>query len=134
MTKPVLVSAWITRLPLTAGSRPPPISGGHRYVANLGTSIGRRRHSLFPSIFEDCTDCLLGIGERFAFGIALGHDLGQGRDKHGKATAFLRLKNDGIAVGCRHDVAPVAHANRTETTPFIVSNQLGRSNQRALET
>jgi hypothetical protein len=62
--------------------------------------IGRRRHSLLPSIFEDCTDCLLGIGERFLFGIALGHDLGQGRDKHGKATAFLRLKNDGIAVAC----------------------------------
>ena len=49
---------------------------------------------MFPSIFQDRTDCLLGIGERFLFGVALGHDLGQGRDKHGKTAAFL-LKNDG---------------------------------------
>src|ERR1700732_5168817 len=52
------------------------------------------------------TDCLLDIGEGFLFGFALGHDLGQGRDKHRKTTAFLRLENDGIAVACRHDVAP----------------------------
>ena len=49
-------------------------------------------------IFEDCTDCLLDICERFLFGVALSHDLGQRRDEHGKTAAFLRLQDDGITL------------------------------------
>jgi hypothetical protein len=70
---------------MNPGRRPPPISGGHRYLTNFGMGIGRWCHSLFPPILEDCTDGLLGIGKRFLFGLALGHDLRQGRHKHRKA-------------------------------------------------
>ena len=70
-------------------------------------------------IFEDCTDCLLDIGERFLFGVALSHDLAQGRDKHGKSTASV--KSMSAAEGL--DVTEAHWSGRRESNPRM---QLGK--------
>jgi len=69
-------------------------------------SVGRRRHSLFLPVREDGPDGFLGIGKRLFFVVAVRLKFKKCRDEHGKASAFLRFEDHGIAVACRHDVAP----------------------------
>ena len=112
---------------LTVDDRQPtaPHSGGHRHMTNFGLRIGRRHHPLFPSIFQDCANCLRDVSERFLFGIALSDDLGQRRHEHGEAPVILWLENDGIAVTCRHHLAPVPSGlNRNSARNRIKSTKL----------
>jgi hypothetical protein len=103
---PALASARTARLPLTAGSRAAAMLGGDGHASNFRMGVRGDRKSVTAPKLQDGANRFLRVGESLLFRVALGDDLGKGRDEHCEAATLLRFKNDREAIVLCHEVTP----------------------------